>query len=94
MRAPQGTAFARSSVLVPRLTGPADGTSVYVSLAALIGEPTPAAAPDTVSEVTRGRRDRRGALDGRRLADPRPLRAVDRRTDRGLEADIRSGRVT
>ncbi|MEV7342931.1 DUF2264 domain-containing protein [Streptomyces sp. NPDC093544] len=50
--APQGTAFARSSVLVPRLTGPADGTSVYVSLAALIGEPTPAAAAqDTVSGV-------------------------------------------
>lgn len=51
VRAPQGTAFARSPVLVPRLTGPADGTSVYVSLAALIGGPDPAAAQDTVSGV-------------------------------------------
>ncbi|WP_030185298.1 DUF2264 domain-containing protein [Streptomyces violaceorubidus] len=50
VRAPQGTAYVPWAEL-PRLSGPAGGTSVHVSLAALTGEPVSVPAADAVAEV-------------------------------------------
>lgn len=49
VRAPQGTAFTRWA-LVPRLTGEAEGTEIYASLAALTTSAEPVA--DAVTSVT------------------------------------------
>ncbi|WP_217140349.1 DUF2264 domain-containing protein [Streptomyces sp. AC627_RSS907] len=50
VRAPQGTAYARWAEM-PRLSGDAGGTSLHVCLAALTGEPGPAAPAEAVAEV-------------------------------------------
>ncbi|GAA2455402.1 DUF2264 domain-containing protein [Streptomyces glaucus] len=53
VRAPQGTAYARWA-LVPRLTGPAAGTSLHVSLAVLAAAPGPGPLAEAVTEVVPG----------------------------------------
>ncbi|GGS78574.1 MULTISPECIES: DUF2264 domain-containing protein [Streptomyces] len=50
LRAPQGTAYTRWA-RVPRVTGPAGGTSLHVCLAALTGEPDPRPLREAVTEV-------------------------------------------
>jgi hypothetical protein len=49
--APQGTAFTPWA-RVPRLTGEAEGTSVYASLATLTAEPEPVPLAGAVTEVS------------------------------------------
>ncbi|MCZ9338218.1 hypothetical protein NGM37_10565, partial [Streptomyces sp. TRM76130] len=49
LRAPQGTAYTRWA-RVPRLTGPAHGTSLHACLAALTGAPGPGPLARSVTE--------------------------------------------
>ncbi|CAL9342459.1 hypothetical protein SUDANB145_00294 [Streptomyces sp. enrichment culture] len=51
LRAPQGTAYTRWA-RVPRLAGPADGTSLHVCLAALTAAPGPGPLAEAVTEFT------------------------------------------
>ncbi|MFJ2675668.1 DUF2264 domain-containing protein [Streptomyces sp. NPDC087525] len=50
VRAPQGTAYTRWAI-VPRLTGEAEGTALFVALASLTAEPGAAPLSEAVSEV-------------------------------------------
>lgn len=65
LRAPQGTAYARWA-RIPRLTGPAGGTTVHVSLATLTAEPVPLEEAVTELFVDHGRVQVVWALDGAR----------------------------
>ena len=53
VRAPQGTAYVSWAEL-PRLSGPAGGTSLHVALAVLTGEPGGVRDAEAVTEVVPG----------------------------------------
>ena len=65
LRAPQGTAYARWAQ-VPRLAGPAGGTTVHVCLAALTAEPVRLEEAVTGLAVEHGRVQVAWAPDGAR----------------------------